>query len=427
MGRTGLSSRELNRVEVMGRVKAGSLGLAEAAELMSVSYRQAKRIWGRFRRGGAKALQHGGCGRQSNRGYAPEFRAAVLKRYGERYSDFGPTLASEHLASDDGMVVSAETLRRWLRESGQKPMRRRKPYRQRREPKAHFGELVQMDGSFHRWLEERAGENCLMHLVDDATSNALFEFSQDRQETTWAAVHVLRGWIERYGVPRALYTDWKSVYVRQPSERELREGRVARTQFGRMCEQLGIRIIAASSPQAKGRVERAHGTHQDRLVKKLRLAGIADYEAASRYLNQRYVAEHNRRFARQAASEADYHGRKPTARQLDEIFWLEEERVVSQDWVISYKGQLLQLERQSRHYAPARSRVVVRENQSGEIAIHYRGRRLSFREIAARPEAPPAARDAVSPARRGHSIPSPNHPWKRTYKELPTPRAASAC
>jgi hypothetical protein len=144
-----------------------------------------------------------------------------------------------------------------------------------------------------------------------------------------------------YGVPRALYTDWKSVYVRQPSERELREGTVARTQFGRMCEQLGIRIIAASSPQAKGRVERAHGTHQDRLVKKLRLAGIADYEAASRYLNQRYVAEHNRRFARPAASEADYHRRKPTARQLDEIFWLEEERVVSQDWVISYKGRLL--------------------------------------------------------------------------------------
>jgi len=178
LGRTGLSSRELNRVEVMGRVKAGSLVLAEAAELLSVSYRQAKRILARFRRGGAKALQHGGCGRRSNRGYAQEFRAAVLKRYGERYSDFGPTLASEHLASDDGMAVSAETLRRWLRESGPKPMRRRKPYRQRREPKAHFGELVQMDGSFHCWLEDRAGENCLMHLVDDATSKS--DFAQIR-------------------------------------------------------------------------------------------------------------------------------------------------------------------------------------------------------------------------------------------------------
>ena len=411
----------------MGRVKAGSLGLVEAAELMSVSYRQAKRILARFRRGGAKALQHGGCGRQSNRGYALEFRAAVLKRYGERYSDFGPTLASEHLASDDRMVVSAETLRRWLRESGQNTMRRRKAYRQRREPKAHFGELVQMDGSFHRWLEDRAGEGCLMHLVDDATSTALFEFSQDHQETTWAAVHVLRRWIERYGVPRALYTDWKSVYVRQPSEREQRESTAPRTQFGRMCDRLGIRILAASSPQAKGRVERAHGTHQDRLVKKLRLVGIGSYEAAGRYLEERYIAEHNRRYARAAASEHDYHRRKPTARQLDEAFWLEEERVVSADWVVSYKGRLLQLARQSQHYAPARSRVLVRENQAGEIAVQYRGRRLAFREIAARPQAAAAARDAVSPARRGHSIPPASHPWRRTYKEMRTITLSSTC
>jgi len=395
--------------------------LAAAAELMGVSYRQAKRVWARYRRGGAKALQHGGCGRRSNRGYAPEFRAAVLKRYGERYSDFGPTLAAEHLAADDGLEVSAETLRRWLRESGQKPLRRRKPYRQRREPKAHFGELVQMDGSFHCWLEDRAGTGCLMHLVDDATSTMLCEFSADGQETTWAAVHVLRRWIELHGVPQALYTDWKSVYVRQPTEREQREGTVARTQFGRMCEGLGIRIIAASSPQAKGRVERAHGTHQDRLVKKMRLAGIDSYEAANGYLDQRYTAEHNRRYTRPAASEADYHRRRPTARQLDEIFWLEEERVVSQDWVISYNGQLLQLQRQSRHYAPARSRVTVRENEAGEIAVHYRGHRLAFCEIARRPERTPAARDAVSPARRGHSIPPATHPWKRSFK------VASAC
>jgi transposase len=424
LGRTGLSGKELNRVEVMGRVKAGSLGLAEAAELMGVSYRQAKRILARYRRGGAKALQHGHCGRASNRGYGARFRTAVLKRYGERYSDFGPTLAAEHLGEDDGLAVSAETLRRWLREAGQTPMRRRKPYRQRREPKAHFGELVQLDGSFHRWLEDRAGENCLMHLVDDATSTALFEFSPDRQETTWSAVHVLRRWIERYGVPRALYTDWKSVYVRQPSEREQREGTVARTQFGCMCERLGIRIIAAGSPQAKGRVERAHGTHQDRLVKKLRLAGIGGYEQAQRYLDERYVAEHNRRYVRPAASETDYHRRTPTARQLDEVFWLEEERVVSQDWVVSYQGRLLQLARQSRHYAPAKSRVTVRENQAGEIAVRYRGHKLSYREIARRPEPPPAARDALSPARRGQSIPPLSHPWKRTYKELPTVASA---
>jgi len=174
------------------------------------------------------------------------------------------------------------------------------------------------------------------------------------------------------GVPRALYTDWKNVYVRSPNAQERMRGEVPVTQFGRMCAQFGIRIIAASSPQAKGRVERAHGTHQDRLVKKLRLAGIANYEQANAYLDEHYLGEHNRRYARPAAEAADYHRRRPTARQLDQVFWLEEERVVSEDWGVRYNHRLLQLERQSQHWAPAKSRVLARENEASKIAIHYR-------------------------------------------------------
>ena len=144
-----MSGKELRRVEVMGRVKAGSLRLGEAAELLELSYRQSKRIWARYRAGGAKALQHGNCGRVSNRAYGAEFRAAVLKQVQARYEDFGPTLACEHLASDDGLAVHAETLRRWRKEAGLwQRQRRRKPYRQRREAKAHFGELVPLDGAF---------------------------------------------------------------------------------------------------------------------------------------------------------------------------------------------------------------------------------------------------------------------------------------
>jgi transposase-like protein len=409
-----LSVKELNRLEVLGRLKAGSLGLREASELMGLSYRHAKRLWARYRGGGAKALQHQGCGRESNRGYGQQFRDRVLRRYGEQYADFGPTLAAEHLG-EEGLAVSAETLRRWLRESGQKGQRKRKPYRQRRERRAHFGDLVQMDGSFHQWLEERGERGCLMHMVDDATSTAEGRFYPE--ETIWAAAGVLRRWIEKYGVPRALYTDWKNVYVREGTEAEKQQGLAPLTQFGRMCRDLGVRIIAANSPQAKGRVERAHGTHQDRLVKKLRLSGIASYEEANRYLDEHYLADHNRRYGRQPASAVDYHRRRPTARQLDEVFWLEEERVVSADWVVSYKTRLLQLERQSQHYAPARSRVVVRENQQGELAILYRGRPLGFKQIIARPVptvAPP--RPSMSPASRGHARPSPNHPWKQAFK-----------
>jgi hypothetical protein len=238
---------------------------------------------------------------------------------------------------------------------------------------------VRLDGSSHRWLEERADDACLMHMIDDATNTVHAQFSA--QETIWAAVHLLRGWIEQHGIPRALYTDWKNVYVRVATNSEQRAGTVPLTQFGRMCQRLGIQIIAASSPQAKGRVERMHGTHQDRLIKKLRLHSIANYEEANRFLEEHYIAEHNRRFARKPAAEADYHPRRPTARQLDEIFCLEEGRVVSEDWVVRYKNRLLQLERQSRHWAPAKSRVVVRENEAGEIAICYRGQRLGFREL----------------------------------------------
>src|ERR1700693_6359405 len=225
----------------------------------------------------------------------------------------------------------------------------------------------------------RRGVLCI--LATAATTKGLGRFSE--QETTWAAAAVLRGWIERYGVPGALYTDWKNVYVRPPNAQERLRGEPAVTQLGRMCAKLGIRIIAASSPQAKGRVERAHGTHQDRLVKKLRLAGVADYDQAQVYLGEHYLGEHNRRYARPAAEAADYHRRRPTARQLDQVFWLEEERVVSEDWVVRYNNRLLQLERQSQHWAPAKSRVRVRENESGEVAIHYRNQRLGFRELKA--------------------------------------------
>jgi len=384
-----------------------------------------KRVWARFSAGGAKAVQHRGCGRRSNRGYSEAEQGQVVRRYREQYADFGPTLAAEHLG-EEGLAVSRQTLARWLRAAGLwSGARKRKPYRQRRARREHFGELVQMDGSFHLWLEERGERGCLMHMVDDATSTAEGRFYPE--ETIWAAAGVLRRWIEKYGVPRALYTDWKNVYVREATEAEKLSGVAPLTQFGRMCHQLGIRIIAANSPQAKGRVERAHGTHQDRLVRKLRLGGIASYQEANRYLDEHYLADHNRRYARPAASTADYHRRRPTARQLDEVFWLEEERVVSADWVVSYKTRLLQLQRQSQHYAPARSRVTVRENEKSELTVNYRGRPLQFREITVRaaPAAAPADKvhrlDTRGGRREGRvgtsrARPALQHPWRRPFK-----------
>src|SRR5213082_2550499 len=301
---------------------------------------------------------------------------------------------------------------------------------------AAFRRTGQLDASFHPWLEDRAANGCLMHMVDDATGTVLCQFSAG--ETTWAAAHLLRAWIERYGGPRALYTDWKNVYVRLPNVQERLRGEAAVTQFGQMCAKLGIRIIAASSPQAKGRVERVHGTHQDRLVKKLRLATVSNYDDANAYLQEHYIAQHNRHYARPAAAEADYHRQRPTARQLDDVFWLEEERVLSEDWVVRNKNRLLQLARQNRHWAPAQSRVRVRENEPGHIVIHYRGQSLPFREIplasstarsrgrgAAPSPATPSPKPTVA-AGRPHRSPAGNHPWRQGWQNMKTPAFSPA-
>jgi transposase len=416
-----MSARELGRVEVLARVKAGSLALVEAATVMGVSYRQAKRLWRAFKHGGAKALRHGQAGRPSNRRTAAALRQRVVRLIRQKYSGdvatrFGPTLVAEHLASEDGLTIDHETLRRWMLAAGLwSRQRTRPPYRRRRERKAHFGELVQLDGSFHQWYEARGDERCLIAMVDDATSRSSGRFSDE--ETIWAAAAVLRRWIEQYGVPLALYTDWKNVYVRAGTAAEQAAGVVPRTQFGRMCADLQIQIIPASSPQAKGRVERNHGTHQDRLVKKLRRLAIAEDAAANAFLETTYWPQHNARFAQAPAAAADFHRRCPAATRLDRVFRLEATRTIGHDWVVRYHNRALQLARQSG-YAPARSTVTVCEWPDGRLAVEYRGRTVSWTEITSQPSLSPAAPAVVLPRPAPRPPHTANHPWRRTYKGI---------
>jgi transposase len=421
-----MSARELRRAGVLARVVAGTLTLGSAATLMDVSYRQAKRLYGRYRGEGAPGLKHRAAGRASNRARDECVRQHALALVKEKYSGdvdkrFGPTLAAEHLASEDGVVVDHETLRRWMLAAGLwSRARKRSPHRRRRERKAHFGELVQLDGSFHPWFEQRGPASCLLTMVDDATGRSFGRFGA--QETIWAAVSVLRAWIEQYGVPRALYTDWKNVYVRQPNQEERDTGAAPLTQFGRMCAQLGIRIIPASSPQAKGRIERHHGTHQDRLVKKLRRKGIADLAVANAFLAAAYWADHNRRFALAPASADDFHVGVPRGLRLDQVFRLEETRTVSNDWVVRYDNRYLQIERQS-HRPPARSLVTVSEAPTGQLEIRYRDRVMRWTELA-----PPIA--ATATTRPARPAPTPNgprrlkpkpqsadHPWRHAVDD----------
>jgi transposase len=409
-----MSGKELKRAEVLSRVKRGELKLTEAADLLEVSYRQAKRLKKRYRAGGSKALVHGNVGRASNR-VDDKRRERVLDLVRENYSGepherFGPTLASEHLEADHRIRVPRETLRRWMLSAGLWSRRRkRQAHRKRRQRKAHFGELIQIDGSHHRWLEERGPQACLMNFVDDATGLALGRFSSE--ETTWAAADLLQAWVRQYGVPKALYCDWKNVYKRQPTSREAIEGIEPETQFGRMCAKLGIRIIAASSPQAKGRVERHHGTHQDRLIKKMRLEGIADYEAANRYLDERYLREHNAKFGCEPAAEADFHQCLPKRLDLKWVFCLEAERRVSNDLVVRFENRFLQLKAKRNQSLGAGARVTVQQGRDGELRVRFEGRAVGFEEID-RPQ-PKERAEPRQRAVRQPRQPAAEHPWRR--------------
>jgi transposase len=423
-----MSIKELKRAAVLARVQAGDLTLHAASALMGVSYRHAKRLWKRFRRKGAAGLQHRGVGRRSSHRKPSALRRRVLALVRREFAGdathegFGPTLAAEHLREEYGLSVHHETLRRWMLAAGLWSRARAAPvHRKRRERKAHFGELVQLDGSFEPWLEDRGPTACLMDLVDDATGRCGLRF--EPTESRWGAVRSLRAWITAYGIPQALYTDWHSVYLRKPTDAEIATDTVALTQFGRMCATLGIRIIPASSPQAKGRVERGHGTHQDRLVKKLRRRGIRDYDAANGFLATHYVADHNARFARAAASAEDFHTPVPAGVDLDQVFRLETTRSLSHDWVVRHDNRLLQVERTGRYYPPSRSTVLVCEYEDGHLELWYRGQPLRWTEITGtvRGPVPVVARPAAEVQRhhRPRWHPPRQHPWRRDFRLEP--------
>jgi hypothetical protein len=420
MERTAMSDRDLMRVSVLSRMVSGELTSSQGAELLGLCVRQAKRLKKRYVAGGGRGIRHALLSRPSNRRRDGAERDRVLEIVRERYGGafekgagqrFGPTLAAEQLEEDEGLVIPVSTLRRWMTES--KLWSRRRKYRprfKRRERREHFGELVQLDGSFHDWLEGRGPVGCLMTMTDDATGRVYAQIS--KEETLWAAASVLRGWTELYGVPRALYTDMKNVY-------HSRAEKVPLSQFGIMCEKLGIKIIAASSPQAKGRVERTHGTNQDRLIKKLRLKGISSYEEMNRYLREEYLPAHNARFARLPASVADYHLPKAKRRLRPGDIWCrEEERQLSNDGVISYERRLLQLE--LRHDMPVRAKVIVRVTEDGLLRVLHRTRSGAEHELTWRDynKPPPKARreglseKAIAAHKARH--PAANHPWRNT-------------
>jgi hypothetical protein len=409
-----MSRKERERLTVMVGVKEEELTLVQAAELMGVCYRQSKRIWQRYQADGDAGLVHRLRGQPSARRKPPALRAQALARYAEeRYADFGPTLMAEHLAKEK-LVVDHETLRRWRLAEGQHTVRRRKQaHRQWRERKPSFGAMVQQDGSHHDWFEGRGPECVLMVMVDDATNRMRARFSEE--ETTRASYEVLEGWVRQHGLMGSLYVDRDSIYRCEgvASIAQQLAGQQPQTQFGRAMEALGVDLILAHSPQAKGRVERMNGVLQDRLVKALRLAGISDIQSANRFLDGKYLRQFNRQFAREAASAVDMHRAVP--RNLNEVLSWEEERVVQGDWTVACAGKRYQLDRQHEALSLVRRKVIVRTLRNGRVQLVYRGKPLQWRglpEGTVRQQAPKRKAKKATP-KRVVKPPAPSHPWRR--------------
>lgn len=379
-GRLAMSQRDRDRLAVLRQAQKKRLGQRQAAEELGISERQVRRLVRRLGAEGDRGIVHGLRGRASPRRIPAKVEARAVALVGERYSDFGPTLAAECLAEREGIAVSRETLRQWLIRSGHWKRRRRAApkvhqWRARRE---RCGELVQWDTSTHDWLEGRGPRIKLVAMMDDATSRLWARFvAEDSAEEN---LRVLDGYLRRWGRPVAFYTDKASLFqVNRPADQqEQLAGREAETQIGRALRELGIKRIAAHSPQAKGRIERQFATAQDRLVKGLRLAAAGTLAQANAYLDQRYLPHWNRRFTRPAKNPADAHRRPGPEHRLESILSICAVRRVNDDYTLQHAGRRYRFPTESIRPGLRRASVRVERRLDGSLTAIFRGQALAI-------------------------------------------------
>lgn len=430
-----MSVRERRRLIVFSQVQKKAIGVAEAARLLGLSERQGRRLWKRYLQQGDRGLIHGLRGRPGNAGHGA-LRAQVLAVYGQKYAPCNAAHAAVLLQSREKLAVSRKTLWRWLKSQGWVVQPRRcKPHRQRRVRRTCTGELVQMDGSTHRWFGQDLPECVLFVMIDDATGRVWARFYAT--EDTAAAFDLFGRYVRRHGLPGSLYVDHDSIYVVNESEvqaqRRKAADKPALTQFGRAMEELSVGIIAAHSPQAKGRVERMNRTLQDRLVKELALAqtpagmGIRDISAANQFLDQTFLKAFNREFGKIPARGINVHHKVPAHLKLAEVLCHKESRSVGLDWCVQYAGRILQIDSQHVSLALAGMRIDVLEQPGGTLKLLHQGQPLAFTEVAIRPPKIPQRKAASGSnlASRTPWRPGPGHPWKR-WQPSPKPTSASS-
>lgn len=404
-----MSQKELRRLHFVRNAIGKVVKQIEAAKAIGVCARQMRRMIKRVREEGDRGLIHRSRGRRSNCAIQSSIKEKALALFRAQYPDFGPTLASEKLLERDKIEISDETLRLWLNEADI-PYRQRKkrPHRQWRERKEHVGAMVQMDGSHHDWFEGRGPRCVLMGYIDDATGKVYARF--DDYEGTKPALKSFKGYIKRNGIPASVYLDKHTTY-RSPGRETIAEeleGKRALSQFERAAGELGVKVIHANSPQAKGRVERLFGTFQDRVIKEMRLANISGIEEGNRFLDW-YLPIYNKRFGVLPLKEEDIHRPVPAGLDLDRILCIKTERVLRNDFTVSYECKLYQVLDNVRG-----KKIVVEDRVDGKIVLRCGNLKLRCKPILLRPkkvvEQPKRVRKGVCWKVR---IPAQDHPWKR--------------
>lgn len=397
---------ELKRLHVIEKVLEGIVKQVEAAEILSLSGRQIRRIVKRIRSEGSRGIIHRSRGRPSNRRISHKIKERVIRLYRAQYKDFGPTLASEKLLERNGIRINDETLRIWLIEAGDwRKTRRRRRHRQWRERKHHEGEMVQMDGSHHDWFEGRRPECVLMGYIDDARGRVFGRFYD--YEGTIPAMDSFKRYIKKYGLPLGVYLDKYKTYksTAKPTLEDELNDEEPLSHFERALRELGVEVVHANSPQAKGRIERLFGTLQDRLVKEMRLRGIRTLEEANLFLEE-YLPIYNRRFSVSPIERGDLHRPLGRGLDLDAILCKKTQRALRNDFTVAHNGKLYQVGE-----AIQASKVMVQDRIDGSLRIYHKDRALSFREITERPlrENKPLV---LAKKTRSYTPPT-SHPWRR--------------
>jgi transposase len=408
-----MSNREITRLEVMQRLKEKRLKQKEAAGMLGISVRQVKRLYRSYREKGAQGLVSKRRGKPSNHRLDAGVAQQALDLIKEKYEDFGPTLAHEKLTEVHHLGLSRESVRRIMIEEGVwKPKRAKQPAtHQMRERRACFGELVQIDGSDHAWFEGRGPKCTLLVFIDDATGQ-LLELWFVPDETFFAYCEASRHYFERYGKPVAFYSDKHGIFrVNQPRPLGTTSGL---TQFGRAMQELDIQIICANTPQAKGRIERANQTLQDRLVKELRLRGISDIDCANAYLPE-FREDFNRRFAVQPRSTHDAHRPLLKTENLGIILTYQKTGTLSKNLTVQFNHVVYQIQSRRPDYTLRNAQVTVCENAQGEVTILYKNAPLAYTIY----HKPARQAEIVDTKTLDHQLkapkpPAPDHPW-RTY------------